>query len=75
VRRPRDKAKVEGGVLIVERWILARLRHETFFSVAEVNRAIAELLNELNQRAFKKLPGSRAALAPWMSTAHPSTAL
>ena len=59
VRRPRDKAKVEGGVLIVERWIMARLRHETFFSLAELNRAITELLGELNGRAFKKLPGCR----------------
>ena len=59
VRRPRDKAKVEGGVLIVERWILAKLRHDTFFSLAELNTAIAELVAALNQRAFKKLPGCR----------------
>lgn len=59
VRRPRDKAKVEGGVLIVERWILARLRHVVFFSLAELNAAIAELTDELNARAFKKLPGNR----------------
>jgi transposase len=59
VRRPRDKAKVEGGVLIVERWILARLRHQRFFSLAELNQAIAQLISELNQRPFKKLPGNR----------------
>ena len=59
VRRPRDKAKVEGGVLIVERWILAKLRHETFFGLAELNLAIAELVADLNARAFKKLPGNR----------------
>ncbi len=59
VRRPRDKAKVEGGVLIVERWILAVLRHETFFSLLELNLAIAELVTALNGRAFKKLPGNR----------------
>ncbi|MDP3244093.1 MAG: IS21 family transposase [bacterium] len=59
VRRPRDKAKVEGGVLIIERWILARLRHAVFFSLAELNAAIAELIDELNARAFKKLPGNR----------------
>ncbi len=59
VRRPRDKAKVEGGVLVVERWILAALRHRQFFSLAELNRAIAELLKRLNARPFKKLPGSR----------------
>jgi transposase len=59
VRRPRDKAKVEAGVLVVERWILATLRHRTFFSLAELNAAIRELLEKLNDRPFKKLPGSR----------------
>ena len=59
VRKPRDKAKVEVGVQIVERTILAALRHRQFFSRAELNSAIAELLTRLNQRSFKKLPGSR----------------
>jgi transposase len=59
VRRPRDKAKVEGAVLIVERWILARLRDRQFFSLTELNAAIDELLIELNDRAFQKLEGSR----------------
>ena len=59
VRRPRDKAKVEVGVQIVERWILAALRHRTFFSLTELNHAIAERLEWLNARAFRKLPGSR----------------
>jgi transposase len=59
VRRPRDKAKVEAGVLVVERWILAVLRHRTFFSLAELNTAIRDLLEKLNARPFKKLPGSR----------------
>lgn len=59
VRRPRDKAKVESGVLVVERWILARLRHRSFFALAELNQAIALLLERLNTRPFKKLPGSR----------------
>src|SRR5262249_20963050 len=58
-RKPRDKAKVETGVLIAQRWILARLRHRRFFSVDELNIAIAELVEELNAHAFKKLPGSR----------------
>jgi transposase len=49
-------------VQIVERWILARLRHMTFFSIDELNRAIAELLPLLNERPFKKLPGSRRDL-------------
>ncbi len=59
--KPRDKPKVEVGVQVVERWILARLRHQTFFSIAALNRAIAALLVDLNQRAFKKLPGNRAS--------------
>jgi len=57
--KPRDKAKVEAGVLLVERWILARLRNRTFFSLAELNQAIAEQLEELNRRPFQKLPGCR----------------
>jgi transposase len=57
--RPKDKAKVEAGVLLVERWVLARLRHQRFFSLAELNRQIAESMIALNQRPFKKLPGSR----------------
>jgi transposase len=61
-RRPRDKAKAEVGVQVVERWILARLRHRTFFSLAELNAAIAELLDDLNARPFSKLPGSRREL-------------
>jgi len=60
--RPRDKAKVEVGVQVVERWILARLRHHTFFALAEVNAAIRTLLPDLNARPFKKLPGSRQSL-------------
>ena len=56
---PRDKPKVEGSVLLVQRWIMARLRNRRFFSLAELNRAIAELLLDLNNRPFKKLPGCR----------------
>lgn len=59
VRKPRDKAKVEVGVLVVERWILARLRNRTFFSLGELNAAIRELLERLNTRTFKKMAGNR----------------
>lgn len=59
VRRPRDKAKVETAVQLVERWILARLRHRTFFSLAELNVAIAGLLEDLNARPLRVLPGTR----------------
>jgi transposase len=59
VRRPRDKAKAEAGVLLIERWILARLRNHTFFSLGELNREIARLLDELNDRPFQKLSGTR----------------
>lgn len=48
-------------MLVVQRWILARLRNRQFFSLPELNAAISELLVTLNQRPFKKLPGSRAA--------------
>jgi transposase len=61
-RRPRDKAKAEAGVLLVERWILAALRKRTFFSLGEVNEAIAEVLTKLNDRPFRKRDGSRRTL-------------
>jgi len=57
--RPKDKAKAEVAVQIVERWIMARLRHQTFFTLASLNQAIRVLLDDLNQRPFKKLPGTR----------------
>ena len=62
VRKPRDKAKVEVGVQIVERWILACLRHQTFFSLPDLNAAIATCLTRLNARPFKKLPGCRRSV-------------
>lgn len=58
-RRPKDKAKVEVGVQVVQRWILARLRNRKFFELGELNQAIWELLDELNARPFQKLEGSR----------------
>jgi len=62
VRHPKDKAKVEVGVQVVERWILARLRNQIFFNLNQVNKAIAELLTNLNGRKFKKLEGSRRSI-------------
>lgn len=62
VRKPRDKAKAEAGVLLVERWILARLRNQTFLSLEALNVEIRRLLDALNQRPFRKLPGSRASV-------------
>ena len=59
---PRDKAKVETGVLVAERWLLAPLRNHTFFSLAELNREIACLLDSLNDRPFQKLDGTRRSL-------------
>lgn len=59
VRKPKDKAKVEGGVLVASRWIIAALRNRRCFSLDELNRAIRALLDRLNNRAFKKLPGCR----------------
>jgi transposase len=60
--RARDKAKAEVGVQVVQRWIVAALRKRKFFSLAEVNQAIAGLLVRLNERPFRKRPGSRATL-------------
>jgi transposase len=59
---PRDKAKVEVGVQVVERWMLARLRHHTFFSLTALNTTLTDLRADLNRRPFKKLPGSRQSL-------------
>jgi len=60
VRHPQDKAKVEVGVQLASRWIIAKLRNMKFFSVAEINDMIRGELNNLNDRPFKKLPDSRS---------------
>lgn len=60
--KPKDKAKVEAAVLLVERWILARLRHHTFFTLAMLNQAIRELLEDLNRRSFQGREESRRDL-------------
>jgi transposase len=73
VRKPRDKAKVEVGVQVVERWILARLRHRTFYGLAELNRAIRELLDELNDRLMRHLGQSRRQLFEALD--HPALSL
>jgi hypothetical protein len=59
VRKPRDKAKVEGYVLIVERWILGRLRNRTLFTLGDLNAAISILMERLNARPFRKIDGNR----------------
>ena len=61
-RKPRDKAKVEAGVLIAQRWILAVLRHRTFYSLAELNAAIRECLERLNTRPLRRTRKSRREL-------------
>lgn len=60
--KPKDKAKVEGGVLLAERWILARLRNHQFFSLAEVNAAIRPLLDRLNDKLSRHLGANRRQL-------------
>lgn len=60
--KPRDKAKVEVGVQVVQRWILARLRHQRFFCLAELNAAIAELVERLNDRPMRGLGTTRRVL-------------
>jgi len=62
VRKPKDKAKAEVGVQVVERWILARLRNHTLFSLVDLNQAIGELLDELDAKLMKHLGRSRREL-------------
>ncbi len=62
VRKPRDKAKVENGVLVVERWIMAALRNRTFFCLTEIAEAIDQLLDRLNTRKFKAVNSTREQL-------------
>lgn len=62
VRKPRDKAKVEVGVQVVERWILARLRHRRLFGLGEANAAVRALLEVLNGRTMRHIGSSRRAL-------------
>jgi transposase len=62
VARPRDKAAVEAGVLVAERWVLAPLRNRRFFSLTELNDAISDRLEEVNTRPFRGDPTSRREL-------------
>jgi hypothetical protein len=59
LRKPKDKPSVEGAVRVISTWIIAALRNETFFSLAEINKAIKEKLQHFNQRQFQKNPESR----------------
>ena len=61
-KKPKDKAKVENAVQQVERWVLAPLRNQEFFSIGELNRALRERLDWLNNRPFDKLEGTRRSL-------------
>jgi hypothetical protein len=65
IKKPRDKAKVEVGVQIAERQILAALRDQRFFNVGQLNAAICPLLTKLNEQPFQKLDGSRNS---WFET-------
>lgn len=60
--KPKDKSKAENGVLLVERWIMAVLRHETFYSLAQLNQRIRALLTRLNRKPFQKLEGCRESV-------------
>lgn len=59
VRKPKDKPSAEGAVGVISTWILAALRNQTYFSLADLNQAISEKLDEFNNRPFQKKPGSR----------------
>jgi transposase len=62
VRKPRDKAKVEVAVLIVQRFVLARLRNRRFFSLQDLNASIRECVADLNAKVMRKIGKSRAEL-------------
>jgi len=62
LRKPKDKPKAEGSVLLAERWIVAALRNQVFFSITELNSVIQDKLEELNNKSFQKLSGSRRSL-------------
>lgn len=62
VRKPRDKAKVEAAVLLAQRWIIAVLRHRTFYSLEEVRQAVKPLVEKLNDRPMQRLKKSRRQL-------------
>ena len=59
VRKPRDKASVEGNVGTVSTWIIAALRHQRFFTIGELNESVSQKLEEYNQKPFQKKTGSR----------------
>ena len=61
-RKPRDKAAVEAGVQVATRWIIAKLRNRTFFSIIELNTAIRELVEQINGRVTRHLGASRRSL-------------
>lgn len=61
-RHARDKAKAEQGVLLTQRWVVAVLRKREFFNLAQLNEAMRDLVAKLNQKPFRKLPGSRIEL-------------
>jgi transposase len=70
-RRPRDKAKVEACVLIIERWLLGRLRHRRFLGLADLNAAIGDLLTRLNeQRLLRRLGATRRQLLEELDRPH-----
>jgi transposase len=70
-RRPRDKAKVEAAVLIIELWLLGRLRHRRFYSLTELNAAIGELLHQLNEvRTIRRLGVTRRTLLEELERPH-----
>ena len=63
VKKNRDKSKIELSVLLAKRWILVVLRNRQIFSLTEVNTEIRRLLEKLNNKSFRKLPGCRRDLS------------
>jgi transposase len=61
-KKPKDKAKVEAAVQVATRWVIAKLRNRTFFSLAELNAAIRDCVEQINSRVTRHLGASRRSL-------------
>lgn len=71
-RKPKDKPRAEAAVLLCQRWILFRLRKRSFFTLAEANQAVRDLLEELNRKSFQKISGNR--FSRWVEHEQPALA-
>lgn len=69
IRKPQDKSAAEASVCFAETWIVAALRDRKFFSIREMNEAVAEKLEELNNRPFQRMAGTHRSA--WLEEEKP----